>query len=58
MNLEHVKSYLALLRTRSCHKAANQLGLSQLTVSRHIRKVQGMVGTEEEGSERMSSSLF
>lgn len=45
MNLEHVKSYLALIRTGSYHKAAKQLGLAQPTVSLHIRKLEKALGT-------------
>lgn len=45
MNLEHVKSYLALVRTGSYHKAAKQLGLAQPTVSLHIRKLEKALGT-------------
>lgn len=44
MNLEHVKSYLAVVRTGSYHKAAKQLGLAQPTVSQHIRKLEKSLG--------------
>jgi DNA-binding transcriptional LysR family regulator len=44
MNLEHVKSYLALVRTGSFHRAARELGLAQPTVSLHIRKLEKALG--------------
>ncbi|MGO9567969.1 MAG: LysR substrate-binding domain-containing protein [Desulfomonilaceae bacterium] len=44
MNLEHVKSYLAVVRTGSYHKAAKHLGLAQPTVSQHIRKLEKTLG--------------
>ena len=50
MNLEHVKSYLALIQTRSYHKAAKQLGLAQPTVSLHIRKLEKALGDHSDHS--------
>ena len=44
MNLEHVRSYLALLRTGNYHRAAKQLGIAQPTVSQHIRKLEKSLG--------------
>jgi DNA-binding transcriptional LysR family regulator len=40
MNLEQVASYLAVIRTGSFHAAARERGLSQASVSQHIRALE------------------
>ena len=40
LNLNHIKSYSALLRTGSYHKAARKLNLAQSTISQHIKKLE------------------
>lgn len=45
MNLEHVASYLAVLRTGSFHAAARARDLSQASVSQHVRALEEQHGT-------------
>ena len=40
LNLDHIKSYSALLHTGSYHKAAEKLNLAQSTISQHIKKLE------------------
>ena len=40
MNLEHVASYLAVIRAGSFHAAARERGLSQASVSQHVRALE------------------
>ncbi|MQA88267.1 MAG: LysR family transcriptional regulator [Streptosporangiales bacterium] len=44
MNLEHVATYLAVLRTGSFHAAARERGLSQASVSQHVRALEVQQG--------------
>lgn len=44
MNLEHVQTYLAVLRCEGFREAARQLGISQPTVTQHIKKLEECVG--------------
>jgi DNA-binding transcriptional LysR family regulator len=44
VNLEHVESYLAVLRTGSFHAAAHDRGLSQASVSHHVRALEEQQG--------------
>jgi DNA-binding transcriptional LysR family regulator len=45
LNLTHIKSYSALLRTGSYHKAAKKLSLAQSTISQHIKKLEKALNT-------------
>ncbi|TDB87921.1 LysR family transcriptional regulator [Actinomadura sp. KC216] len=45
MNLDHLASYLAVLRTGSFHAAARERGLSQASVSLHVRALENRYGT-------------
>lgn len=45
LNLEHLASFLAVLRTQSFHAAAHARGLSQATVSQHIQKLEAELDT-------------
>jgi DNA-binding transcriptional LysR family regulator len=45
LNLNHIKSYLALLQTGNYHKAAVRQGLAQSTISQHIRKLEKALNT-------------
>ena len=45
LNLEHVASFLAVLRTRSFRAAAHERALSQATVSQHIQKLEAALNT-------------
>jgi DNA-binding transcriptional LysR family regulator len=40
LNLNHIRSYSALIKTGSYHKAAKLLNLSQSTISQHIKKME------------------
>jgi DNA-binding transcriptional LysR family regulator len=44
LNLNHIKSYSALLRSGSYHEAARRLNLSQSTISQHIKKMESALG--------------
>lgn len=44
MNLEHVASYLAVLRTGSFHAAARDRGISQASISQHVRALEEQQG--------------
>jgi DNA-binding transcriptional LysR family regulator len=44
MNLEFLRSYLAVIRTGSFHGAARELGLAQPTVSQHVKKLEEALG--------------
>lgn len=44
MNLEFLRSYLAVIRTGSFHGAARELGLAQPTVSQHVKKLEENLG--------------
>lgn len=44
MNLEFLRSYLAVIRTGSFHGAARELGLAQPTVSQHVKKLEESLG--------------
>lgn len=44
MNLEFLRSYLAVIRTGSFHAAARELGLAQPTVSQHVKKLEESLG--------------
>lgn len=45
LNLEHVASFLAVLRTRNFRAAANERSLSQATVTQHIQKLEAVLTT-------------
>lgn len=45
LNLEHVASFLAVLRTQSFRAAAHERVLSQATVSQHIQKLEAELDT-------------
>lgn len=45
LNLEHVASFLAVLRTGNFSAAAHERALSQATVSQHIQKLEGELNT-------------
>lgn len=44
MNLEHIQTYLAVLDAGGFREAARQLGISQPTVTLHIKKLEESVG--------------
>lgn len=44
MNLEFLESYLGVVRTGSFQTAARQLGISQPTVSQHVKKLEQSLG--------------
>lgn len=44
INLEFLRSYLAVLRAGSFHAAARELGLAQPTVSQHVKKLENSLG--------------
>lgn len=43
-NYEHMRSFLAVVETRSLSAAARQLGMSQPTLGRHIRELEAAYG--------------
>jgi len=45
MNLEHIETYLAVIRLGGFRDAAKQLGISQPTVTQHIKKLEETVGS-------------
>jgi len=45
LNLEHVTSFLAVLRTRNFRAAAHERALSQAAVSQHIQKFEAALNT-------------
>jgi DNA-binding transcriptional LysR family regulator len=45
LNLEHISSFLAVLRTRNFRAAAHERALSQATVSQHIQKLEAALNT-------------
>lgn len=45
LNLEHIASFLAVLRTRNFRAAAHERALSQATVSQHIQKLEAALNT-------------
>ncbi len=45
LNLEHIASFLAVLRTRNFSVAAHERSLSQATVSQHIQKLERVLNT-------------
>lgn len=45
LNLEHIASFLAVLRTRNFRAAAHERSLSQATVSQHIQKLERVLNT-------------
>ncbi len=45
LNLEHIASFLAVLRTRNFRAAAHERALSQATVSQHIQKLEAELNT-------------
>ncbi|ODU03759.1 MAG: LysR family transcriptional regulator [Thiobacillus sp. SCN 63-1177] len=45
LNLEHIASFLAVLRTRSFRAAAHERALSQATVSQHLQKLEAVLNT-------------
>lgn len=45
LNLEHVASFLAVLRTRNFRAAAHERALSQATVTQHIQKLEAALNT-------------
>jgi len=45
LNLEHVSSFLSVLRTRTFRAAAHERSLSQATVSQHIQKLEAALNT-------------
>ncbi|OJU35013.1 MAG: hypothetical protein BGN99_24955 [Alphaproteobacteria bacterium 65-37] len=44
MNLEFLRSYLAVIRSGSFNAAARELGIAQPTVSQHVKKLEESVG--------------
>lgn len=44
MNLEHIETYLAVIRAGGFREAGKQLGISQPTVTQHIKKLEEAVG--------------
>lgn len=44
MNLDHLATYLEVIRSGSFHEAGKKLGISQPTVSQHIKKLEAGVG--------------
>lgn len=45
LNLEHIASFLAVLRTRTFRAAAHERALSQATVTQHIQKLEAALNT-------------
>lgn len=45
LNLEHVASFLAVLRTRTFRAAAHERALSQATVTQHVQKLEATLRT-------------
>ncbi len=45
LNLEHIASFLAVLRTRNFRAAAHERALSQATVTQHIQKLEAALNT-------------
>ena len=45
LNLEHIASFLAVLRTRNFGAAAHERALSQATVTQHIQKLEAALNT-------------
>lgn len=45
LNLEHIASFLAVLRTRNFRAAAHERALSQATVTQHIQKLEAVLNT-------------
>ena len=45
LNLEHIASFLAVLRTQNFRAAAHERALSQATVSQHIQKLEAALNT-------------
>jgi DNA-binding transcriptional LysR family regulator len=45
LNLEHIASFLAVLRTRNFGAAAQERSLSQATVTQHIQKLEAALNT-------------
>jgi DNA-binding transcriptional LysR family regulator len=46
MNLDFLRSYVAVVRAGSFHGAARELGLAQPTVSQHVKKLEESLGTK------------
>ncbi len=45
MNIEHIESFLYVVKYKSIHKAANALYLTQPTVSARIKSLEETLGT-------------
>ena len=45
LNLEHIASFLAVLRARNFRAAAHERALSQATVSQHVQKLEAALNT-------------
>lgn len=46
MNLDFLRSYLAVIRAGSFHGAAREVGLAQPTISQHVKKLEESLGTK------------
>ncbi|KGR90965.1 hypothetical protein CD30_08715 [Ureibacillus massiliensis 4400831 = CIP 108448 = CCUG 49529] len=57
MNIEHIESFLYVVKYKSIHKAANALYLTQPTVSARIKSLEESLGTTLFNREGRSLSL-